>query len=194
VYGPLALGTTSVMYEGVPTYPDAGRLWRIAERLGVTIFHTAPTTIRMLRKLGPHEPANYDYHLKHMTTVGEPIEPEVWRWYHEVVGKREAVAANRISPMTTTVSLLPLRRDGQTDRRSESSRCVPGIGLNQPRPSLPVDAARGRLEAPRGRSVITPGAGPPAGAPAETVAYLDDGVSRSARRGRPPGGVTDRRR
>jgi acetyl-CoA synthetase len=90
VYGPLALGTTSVMYEGVPTYPDAGRPWRIAERLGVNIFHTAPTTIRMLRKLGPEEPKNYDYHFKHMTTVGEPIEPDVWRWYYEVVGKGEA--------------------------------------------------------------------------------------------------------
>ena len=82
VYGPLALGTTTVLYEGVPTYPDPGRPWRIAERLGVTIFHTAPTSIRMLRKLGPDEPAKYDYRFKHMTTVGEPIEPDVWRWYH----------------------------------------------------------------------------------------------------------------
>ena len=91
VYGPLALGTTSVMYEGVPTYPDSGRPWRIAERLGVNIFHTAPTTIRMLRKTGPEEPKKYDYHFKHMTTVGEPIEPDVWRWYHAAVGKGEAV-------------------------------------------------------------------------------------------------------
>jgi acetyl-CoA synthetase len=91
VYGPLSLGTTSVMYEGVPTYPDPGRPWRIAERLGVNIFHTAPTTIRMLRKLGPEEPKKYDYHFKHMTTVGEPIEPDVWRWYYDVVGKGEAV-------------------------------------------------------------------------------------------------------
>src|SRR5216110_2937333 len=90
VYGPLALGTTSVMYEGVPTYPDAGRPWRIAEKLGVEIFHTAPTTIRMLRKLGPDEPAKYDYHFKTMTTVGEPIEPDVWRWYFHSVGKDEA--------------------------------------------------------------------------------------------------------
>ena len=90
VYGPLAVNATSVLYEGVPTYPDPGRPWRIAERLGVNIFHTAPTTIRMLRKVGADEPANYDYHFKHMTTVGEPIEPEVWRWYYEVVGKREA--------------------------------------------------------------------------------------------------------
>ena len=90
VYGPLSLGTTSVMYEGVPTYPDAGRPWRIAEQLGVDIFHTAPTTIRMLRKLGPEEPAKYSYHFKTMTTVGEPIEPDVWRWYHSFVGKGEA--------------------------------------------------------------------------------------------------------
>src|SRR5262252_1088012 len=91
VYGPLALGTTSVMYEGVPTYPDPGRPWRIAERLGVNIFHTAPTTIRMLCKVGPDEPKKYNYHFKHMTTVGEPIEPEVWRWYYHTVGKDEAV-------------------------------------------------------------------------------------------------------
>ena len=91
VYGPLALGATSVMYEGVPTYPDAGRPWRIAERLGVNIFHTAPTTIRMLRKLGPDEPKKYNHRFKHMTTVGEPIEPDVWRWYHNVVGKGDAV-------------------------------------------------------------------------------------------------------
>ena len=90
VYGPLANAATSVLYEGVPTYPDPGRPWRIAERLDVNIFHTAPTTIRMLRKAGPDEPQKYNYHFKHMTTVGEPIEPEVWRWYYEVVGKREA--------------------------------------------------------------------------------------------------------
>ncbi len=91
VYGPLALGTTSVLYEGTPNYPDAGRPWRIAERLGVNIFHTSPTAIRMLRKVGPDEPARYNYRFKHMTTVGEPIEPEVWRWYYETVGKGQAV-------------------------------------------------------------------------------------------------------
>ena len=91
VYGPLSIGATSVVYEGVPTYPDPGRPWRIAERLGVNIFHTAPTTIRMLRKAGPEEPGKYNYHFKHMTTVGEPIEPAVWKWYYEVVGKKEAV-------------------------------------------------------------------------------------------------------
>ncbi len=90
VYGPLSLGTTTVIYEGVPNYPDGGRPWRIAEKLGVNIFHTSPTSIRMLRKVGPDEPAKYDYHFKTMTTVGEPIEPEVWRWYYNSVGKGEA--------------------------------------------------------------------------------------------------------
>ncbi len=90
VYGPLALCASTVIYEGVPTYPDAGRSWRIAQELDVNIFHTAPTAIRALRKLGPDEPAKYKYHFKHMTTVGEPIEPEVWKWYQSVVGKGEA--------------------------------------------------------------------------------------------------------
>jgi acetyl-CoA synthetase len=90
VYGPLALGTSTVIYEGVPNYPDGGRPWRVAEKLGVNIFHTSPTAIRMLRKVGPEEPKKYDYHFKSMTTVGEPIEPEVWRWYHSEVGKGQA--------------------------------------------------------------------------------------------------------
>ncbi|MBW2317927.1 MAG: acetate--CoA ligase [Deltaproteobacteria bacterium] len=91
VYGPLSLGASSVIFEGVPTYPDAGRSWRIAQELDVNIFHTAPTAIRALRKIGPDEPAKYDYHFKHMTTVGEPIEPEVWKWYESAVGKGEAI-------------------------------------------------------------------------------------------------------
>lgn len=90
VYGPLALCASTVIYEGVPTYPDAGRSWRIAQALDVNIFHTAPTAIRALRKIGPDEPGKYKYKFKHMTTVGEPIEPEVWKWYYKVVGKGEA--------------------------------------------------------------------------------------------------------
>ena len=91
VYGPLSLCASTVVYEGIPNYPDAGRCWRIAEELDINIFHTAPTLIRALRKIGPDEPAKYNYHFKHMTTVGEPIEPAVWKWYHEVIGKGEAV-------------------------------------------------------------------------------------------------------
>jgi len=90
VYGPLAVAASTVVYEGVPTYPDAGRAWRISQDLDVDIFHTAPTAIRALRKIGPDEPAKYNYEFKHMTTVGEPIEPEVWKWYYDVVGQGKA--------------------------------------------------------------------------------------------------------
>ncbi|MDE2148564.1 MAG: acetate--CoA ligase [Gammaproteobacteria bacterium] len=91
VYGPLALAATSVIFEGAPNVPDAGRPWRIAETLGVNIFHTSPTAIRALRRGGVDLPSQYKHRFKHMTTVGEPIEPEIWRWYWNVVGKREAV-------------------------------------------------------------------------------------------------------
>ena len=91
VYGPLSIAATTVVFEGAPNFPDAGRPWRIAQQLGVNIFHTAPTAIRMLRKFGPDEPAKYDFQFKHMTTVGEPIEPEVWRWYYDKIGKGRAV-------------------------------------------------------------------------------------------------------
>jgi acetyl-CoA synthetase len=91
VYGPLALCASTVIYEGIPTYPDPGRCWRIAQDLDVNIFHTAPTAIRALRKVGPDEPAKYNYEFKHMTTVGEPIEPAVWKWYHKEVGKGKAI-------------------------------------------------------------------------------------------------------
>lgn len=94
VYGPLSLGASSVLYEGGPTYPDAGRPWRVAERLGVNIFHTSPTAIRSLRQHGDDIPGKYDYHFKLMCTVGEPIEPDVWRWYYNVVGKQEAVVVD----------------------------------------------------------------------------------------------------
>jgi acetyl-CoA synthetase len=90
VYGPLAIAASSVIYEGIPNYPDPGRPWRIAQDLDVNIFHTAPTAIRALRKIGPDEPAKYKYEFKHMTTVGEPIEPEVWKWYYNEVGRGKA--------------------------------------------------------------------------------------------------------
>jgi acetyl-CoA synthetase len=94
VYGPLAVAASTVIYEGLPTYPDAGRVWRIAEELEVNIFHTSPTAIRGFRKAGPDEPAKYNYNFKHMTTVGEPIEPGVWKWYYNVVGKGKAVVVD----------------------------------------------------------------------------------------------------
>jgi acetyl-CoA synthetase len=94
VYGPLALAATSVLYEGLPTFPDPARVWRIAERLGVTILQTSPTTIRLLRKADPDGPRRFALRFKHLTTVGEPIEPDVWRWYFEVVGRGRAAVVD----------------------------------------------------------------------------------------------------
>src|ERR1051326_509940 len=91
VYAPLALGATSVIYEGMATYPDAGRMWRIAERLGVGIFHTASTLLRTLRRRGPDEPAKSHHRFRLIATFGDAIEPEVWRWVYERVGRKEAV-------------------------------------------------------------------------------------------------------
>jgi acetyl-CoA synthetase len=86
-YGPLAAGATIVMYEGSPMVPDGGRFWKICQDHGVTIFYTAPTAIRSLMKLGESLPAKYDLsRLRLLGSVGEPINPEAWMWYHRVIG------------------------------------------------------------------------------------------------------------
>lgn len=88
VYGPLANGGTSLMFEGVPTYPDAGRFWQICDKFGVTVFYTAPTAIRALMRLGDEWPAKYKLDtLRVLGTVGEPINPEAWMWYYEKIGR-----------------------------------------------------------------------------------------------------------
>ena len=87
VYGPLANGATQVMYEGVPNYPANDRFWAIIEKYGVTKFYTAPTAIRTFMKWGAQEPAKHDLSsLKVLGSVGEPINPEAWMWYHEHIG------------------------------------------------------------------------------------------------------------
>ncbi|MEO6566931.1 MAG: acetate--CoA ligase [Casimicrobiaceae bacterium] len=87
-YGPLACGATEIMFEGVPTYPDAGRFWRMIQDHQVTVFYTAPTAIRSLIKAGGDLPKQYDMSkLRILGTVGEPINPEAWMWYYETVGK-----------------------------------------------------------------------------------------------------------
>lgn len=87
VYGPLALGGTTLLYEGTPTYPDTGRWWKIIEKHRVTQFYTAPTAIRLLHKDGPDEPGKHNLEsLKVLGTVGEPINPDAWLWYHTAVG------------------------------------------------------------------------------------------------------------
>jgi acetyl-CoA synthetase len=87
-YGPLAMGATQVIFEGVPTYPDAGRFWKMIQDHKVTTFYTAPTAIRSLIKLGGDMPGQYDLSsLRLLGSVGEPINPEAWMWYYTVVGQ-----------------------------------------------------------------------------------------------------------
>lgn len=87
-YGPLAMGATQVIFEGVPTYPDAGRFWKIIQDHKVTTFYTAPTAIRSLIKLGQDLPDQYDLSsLRLLGSVGEPINPEAWMWYYQKVGQ-----------------------------------------------------------------------------------------------------------
>jgi acetyl-CoA synthetase len=90
VYGPLANGATVLMYEGAPNYPDFDRFWSIIERHKVNIFYTAPTAIRAFIKWGEHFPLKHDLSsLRLLGTVGEPINPEAWMWYHAIIGKKK---------------------------------------------------------------------------------------------------------
>ncbi len=117
-YGPLATGSTMVVYEGVPTVPDGGRFWDICARLGVTIFYTAPTAIRALMKMGDDIPKQYNLSkLRLLGTVGEPINPEAWMWYHTVIGHEQCpivdtwwqteTGAHMIAPIPAVTSTKP---------------------------------------------------------------------------------------
>lgn len=87
VYGPLAAGATTVMFEGVPTFPDAGRCWKMVEEYQINQFYTAPTAIRLLHKMGEDEPKKYNLSsLRTLGTVGEPIDPMAWKWYYDEIG------------------------------------------------------------------------------------------------------------
>ena len=88
VYGPLANGATSVMFEGVPNYPDPSRFWQVVDKYKVNIFYTAPTALRALAREGDDWITKQDLSsLRLLGSVGEPINPEVWVWYHTLVGK-----------------------------------------------------------------------------------------------------------
>ena len=90
VYGPLLHGATEVMYEGAPDYPDSSRMWDIIQKHKVSIFYTTPTTLRMFMKFGNDIPNSFDLStLRLLGTVGEPINPEVWKWYYRIIGKEK---------------------------------------------------------------------------------------------------------
>ncbi len=130
-YGPLAAGATVVMYEGAPTVPDGGRFWSICERHGVTIFYTAPTAIRALMKFGDDVPAQYDLSsLRLLGSVGEPINPEAWIWYHEVIGHgRCPIVDTWWQTETGSIMITPL--PGVTPTKPGScTKALPGIDVD----------------------------------------------------------------
>ena len=145
VYGPLANGATSMMFEGVPTYPDAGRFWQICDKFGVTVFYTAPTAIRALMRQGDEWVNKYKLDtMRILGTVGEPINPEAWMWYYEHVGHKKCPIVDTwwqtetggfmITPMPGAHTLKP----GSASRpffgvdavvlRDDGSECGPNEG------------------------------------------------------------------
>ncbi len=128
VYGPLSAGATVVIYEGAPDWPDKGRFWKICEDLGVTIFYTAPTAIRAFMQWGDRWPGAYDLNrLRLLGTVGEPINPEAWMWYHRVIGgERCPIVDTWWQTETGAIMITPL--PGVTHTRPGSAcRAFPGI-------------------------------------------------------------------
>ncbi|WP_417465956.1 acetate--CoA ligase [Kordiimonas sp.] len=118
VYGPLANGATTLVFEGVPTYPDAGRFWQVCDKHKVNIFYTAPTAIRALERLGDEPVLKHDLSsIRLLGSVGEPINPEAWHWYHRVVGKEKCPIVDTwwqtetggvmISPLPGATALKP---------------------------------------------------------------------------------------
>ena len=130
VYGPLSLGTTTVMYEGTPDFPERDRLWEIVEKYAVDVFYTAPTAIRAFMKWGSEYPENHDLSsLRLLGTVGEPINPRAWKWYYKHIGDEEC-------PIVDTW--------WQTETGGMMVTTLPGVGTMKPGsagPPLPgIDA------------------------------------------------------
>jgi len=127
-YGPLAAGATIVIYEGAPTFPDAGRFWKICQDHGVSIFYTAPTAIRALMKFGDEVPLSHDLsRLRLLGTVGEPINPEAWIWYHRIIGKERCPIVDTWW-QTETGAIMMSPMPGVTPTRPGScTHPIPGI-------------------------------------------------------------------
>ena len=128
VYGPMANAATQIMYEGAPDWPDRDRFWEIIEKYGVTIFYTAPTAIRAFMKWGDEEPKKHDLSsLRLLGSVGEPINPEAWMWYHKVIGgERCPIVDTWWQTETGAIMITPLPGVTSTTPGS-ASKPFPGV-------------------------------------------------------------------
>ena len=127
-YGPLAAGATVLIYEGAPTFPDGGRFWKICAGHGVTVFYTAPTAIRALMKLGEELPRKYDLsRLRLLGSVGEPINPEAWIWYHRVIGASRCPIVDTWWQTETGAILISPLPGSTATKPGSCTRPLPGI-------------------------------------------------------------------
>jgi acetyl-CoA synthetase len=128
LYGPLSNGATSLMFEGIPTYPDASRFWKIVDKFKVNIFYTAPTAIRALMREGPDWVNKQDLSsLRVLGTVGEPINPEAWMWYHTHVGKTKLPIVDTWWQTETGGILITPLPGAMTTKPGSASRPFPGV-------------------------------------------------------------------
>lgn len=128
VYGPLSAGATCVMYEGAPDWPHRGRFWEIIQKYGVSIFYTAPTSIRTFMKWGPQYPAQYNLDsLRLLGTVGEPINPEAWMWYHEHIGHGKSPIVDTWWQTETGCAMIAPLPGITVTKPGSATRPVPGI-------------------------------------------------------------------
>src|SRR3954466_4544737 len=144
-YGPLAVGTTAVVFEGVPVYPDAGRFWKMIQDHKVNVFYTAPTAIRSLIKAGGDLPKKYDLSsLRILGTVGEPINPEAWMWYHETVGNKRCPIVDTWWQTETGGHMITPLPGVTATKPGSATTPPPGIapgGAAAPRPGVVAAAA-----------------------------------------------------
>ena len=127
-YGPLATGATIVIYEGVPTIPDAGRFWDICQRHKVTTFYTAPTAIRALMKIGDEIPNGYDLSsLRLLGTVGEPINPKAWIWYHNIIGQQRCPIVDTWWQTETGAHMIAPVPSFTITKPGSCTKALPGI-------------------------------------------------------------------
>lgn len=131
VYGPLSAGASVVMYEGAPDFPDRERYWNIIEKYGCTIFYTAPTSIRTFMKWGPQYVAKHDQStLRLLGTVGEPINPEAWMWYHEHVGQGRCPIVDTWWQTETGCAMIAPLPGLTPTKPGSATRPVPGISAH----------------------------------------------------------------
>ena len=128
VYGPLSLGATILMYEGAPDWPDKDRFWELIEKHGVTVFYTAPTAIRAFMKWGTEHPAKHDLSsLRLLGTVGEPINPAAWLWYHENIGRGKCPIVDTWWQTETGAIMISPLPGITTTKPGSATHSLPGI-------------------------------------------------------------------